>query len=284
MSERLADIQSRSGAARQFSMVAAALRAAAGARASEARVHLEPLRTYSDIVARSLAMALRIQGRQDLAMHAQTQDRILIVLGAEQGFAGGYGTRVLHAAKPLLAQAKTQVIMAGLRSCMAARESGWPLAGDMPMPVRADDVASAADRLLNLLEQTMLTWPDAEIYLFHMRPASSAPAETSLRRLLPLDLSALDLRIDAHPPIMANAPHDMIPALIQDYVFALLCDALNAALVAENEARMRAMTETQKHVGDLLEELTTKARRIRQDEITNDVIDLAARLPDSRMT
>jgi F-type H+-transporting ATPase subunit gamma len=48
------------------------------------------------------------------------------------------------------------------------------------------------------------------------------------------------------------------------------------SFAAENEARMRAMLAARANVQDTLDELTQSYRRVRQDEITDDIVELAA--------
>jgi F-type H+-transporting ATPase subunit gamma len=48
------------------------------------------------------------------------------------------------------------------------------------------------------------------------------------------------------------------------------------SFAAENEARMRAMIAARAHVADKLESLVGRARQLRQEEITNEIIELAS--------
>ena len=48
------------------------------------------------------------------------------------------------------------------------------------------------------------------------------------------------------------------------------------AFAAENEARVRAMIAARANVRTRLDELTGRYRRVRQDEITSDILELAA--------
>jgi len=60
-------------------------------------------------------------------------------------------------------------------------------------------------------------------------------------------------------------------------VFAELCEAVTLSLAAENEARMRAMTAAKTNVSKMLDELVSRSRQLRQEEITNEIVELGGR-------
>jgi len=72
-------------------------------------------------------------------------------------------------------------------------------------------------------------------------------------------------------------PQILLAELAEEYVFAELCEALTLSLAAENEARMRAMTAAKSNVGKMLDDLIALSRQLRQEEITNEIIELGGR-------
>lgn len=58
---------------------------------------------------------------------------------------------------------------------------------------------------------------------------------------------------------------------------AELCEALTLSLAVENEARMRAMTGAKSNVSTMLDDLLARSRQLRQEEITNEIIELGGR-------
>ena len=72
-------------------------------------------------------------------------------------------------------------------------------------------------------------------------------------------------------------PQILLAELAEEYVFAELCEALTLSLAAENEARMRAMTAAKSNVAKMLDELVARSRQLRQEEITNEIIELGGR-------
>ena len=78
-------------------------------------------------------------------------------------------------------------------------------------------------------------------------------------------------------PIISLPPQVLLAELAEEYVLAELCEALTLSLAAENAARMRAMTAAKSNVAKMLNDLIAGSRQLRQEEITNEIIELGGR-------
>jgi F-type H+-transporting ATPase subunit gamma len=96
------------------------------------------------------------------------------------------------------------------------------------------------------------------------------------QRLFPFDLTAFPRIIGANPPLLDLAPEVLVRSLASDYMHAQLCRAGLHAFAAENQARMEAMAAARKQVERQLSRLQARQRLVRQEEITAEVIELAA--------
>jgi F-type H+-transporting ATPase subunit gamma len=96
------------------------------------------------------------------------------------------------------------------------------------------------------------------------------------RRLFPFDLEAF--APPAHPaaPLMNPRPGAHIRDLAFDFLHAQLCDAALNAFAAENEARVETMAAARREIDRQLDELRATQRLVRQDEITAEIVELAA--------
>ena len=112
--------------------------------------------------------------------------------------------------------------------------------------------------------------------LFTADGVPGAGAEVKRQRLFPFDLTTFPQAISANPPLLNLTPDVLIRALTADYMHAQLCHAALHAFAAENQARMEAMTAARKQVEHQLSDLQTRQRLVRQEEITAEVIELAA--------
>jgi F-type H+-transporting ATPase subunit gamma len=107
-------------------------------------------------------------------------------------------------------------------------------------------------------------------------PAPSAAIEIVERALLPFDFARFQVAARAVPPITTLPPERLLDQLAEEYVHAELCEEIMLSFAAENEARMRAMIAARGNVANKLEELVGSFRRLRQEEITGEIIELSA--------
>jgi F-type H+-transporting ATPase subunit gamma len=101
--------------------------------------------------------------------------------------------------------------------------------------------------------------------------------------LFPLDQSAFPRPLETRLPLLNLAPDALLIELTADYVYAQLSNAALHAFAAENEARMEAMASAHRQIEHQLSELQTTQRIVRQEEITAEIIELAAGETASRL-
>jgi F0F1-type ATP synthase gamma subunit len=70
--------------------------------------------------------------------------------------------------------------------------------------------------------------------------------------------------------------HHLLENLAAEYVYAELCEAAMYAFEAENQARMIAMTSAKTNIETKLAGLVKREHLLRQEEITTEIIELAA--------
>ncbi len=95
------------------------------------------------------------------------------------------------------------------------------------------------------------------------------------RRLFPLDLP-LPGSGNQRQPLLNMAPGALLIELTAEYLHAELCNTALHAFAAENEARMEAMAAARTQVEHQLSTLLATERIVRQEEITAEIIELAA--------
>ena len=67
-----------------------------------------------------------------------------------------------------------------------------------------------------------------------------------------------------------------VAALVDEYVFTEICEALMLGFAAENAARVAAMARAQSNVRDQEAELQGAFRRARQDQMTTEIIEVTS--------
>ena len=270
MSERLSETAGRIAATRQLDTVVTAMRGVAAARTREAQARLAGVRAYADALGEAIgaALALAPPGRPEPRRAA---DRVALVFCSEQGFVGAFNERLLAAARR---QKGAALCIIGDRGASLAAEQGVEVAWSAPMISHVEDAPRLADRIADALYARIGADEATSVMLIHGLPESASFARLVERPLVPLDLARFPPPRGQIPPLVTLPPQALLANLAQEYVFAELCEAVVLSFAAENEARMQAMIAARTNVRKTLEELEARYRRLRQEQITEEIIEL----------
>jgi F-type H+-transporting ATPase subunit gamma len=276
MSGKLSEVESRIGTVHQLEAVITAMRGSAAARSREARSRLDGIRAYAAAIGGAIAQALA-PGSDPQPWKPQSPERhVVIVLSSEQGFAGTFNERVLDAAERHLQADGSELLIIGDRGAMVAAERGLVFDWSAPMVAHAQEVPLLASRITDALYARLEKDQARRVTVIHAVPAPSASIEVVERTLLPFDFARFKVVPRSIPPITTLPPEQLLAELAEEYVYAELCEELMLSFAAENEARMAAMIAARSNVARKLDELVASFRRLRQEEITGEIIELSA--------
>lgn len=277
MTARLSDIVSHIENVRQLDAVVTAMRGIAASHAQQSRGHLIAIESYSAIVARTIGEALRLAPRgweQPGPAEAQGSGA-LILFCAEGGFCGGLSDRVFDEVGPEL---KANVVLQiGTRGAAIAEERGIRLEWTTSMTNHIKAVPTVAERIAQELYGGVAAGRFTTAEVVYPRPEG---AEITIERLslLPLDVRQFLPKEEAQPPLIELPFEVLVEQLAAEYVYALLCSAAMHAFQAESQARMAAMTAARSHIKDTLNDLLMREHLARQEEITDEIVELSASL------
>jgi F-type H+-transporting ATPase subunit gamma len=193
---------------------------------------------------------------------------------AEQGFAGAFSERVLDAAAQDLDHATLFIV--GTRGATVAHEQGIEPAWSAPMAAHVEAIPSFANRLADALYGQVATGAVAEVDILFSRSVSGSSIQVDRHSLLPIDFDRFGRPKQTQAPLISFSPHALLERLAPEYVYAQLCEAAMHAFAAENEARMIAMLAAKTNIETKLAALSRRERQLRQQEITTEVVELAA--------
>jgi F-type H+-transporting ATPase subunit gamma len=268
MTERLSEIRSRIQGIHELGTVVNAMRGIAGARAQQARSALRAVELYAAALSAAIARALALLPEGDGA--APARGRAMVVFLAEQGFAGGFNERLLDAVASDLAD--DHLFLIGSRGTALAAERGIHAVWSRAMPAHPDSVPKLADHIATELYGRIASGAIERLDALF----ATGPITVERRRLFPLDPKTFGTSAQSSAPLLDLPPSALLAELTADYVHAQLCDAALHAFAAENEARMEAMASAHREIDRQLGRLAMVQRLVRQDEITAEIIELAA--------
>jgi F-type H+-transporting ATPase subunit gamma len=278
MAERLADVVAQIQNVRQLEAVVTAMRGIAASRAQQARSLLTGIEAYTEVISAAIGQALSLVPADQSARSAPTPSRPgrrgLILFCAEQGFAGAFSERVLDAVTRDLEGAISFLI--GTRGAAVANERGIRPAWAASLATHIGAIPSFANRLADALYERVADGTVVRVDVVFSRSRRGGGIEIDRHSLLPIDLSRFARPVQNHPPLTTLAPGALLERLASEYIYAQLCEAATHAFAAENEARMMAMASAKTNIETNLARLLQREHQLRQEEITTEIVELAA--------
>jgi F-type H+-transporting ATPase subunit gamma len=274
MTERLADISARIDGIRQLGAVVNAIRGVAAARAQQARGQILAVDSYAATIADAIGRTLPLVLAERPAASRRSARPALVLFCAEQGFAGAFSERVLDAVGKDLGT--SELFLIGSRGNAIAAERGVHAAWHSPMPSHSLGVPKLAERISEALYARFARGAIDRLDAVFSQWQQGHGLIVERRRLFPLDMSGFSRSANADTPVINLAPEPLLIELTADYVHAQLCRIALHAFAAENEARMEAMAAAHRQIERQLSSLQATQRIVHQEEITAEIIELAA--------
>jgi F-type H+-transporting ATPase subunit gamma len=274
MSESLEGVRLRIHGVQQLDAVIGAMRGIAAAHAQQSRALLPGYRAYAEVIAQAIAQAVRLRGDDAHPATAGSRTRrAQIVFCAEHGFAGNFSEHVLEEARA--GGAPDGVLLIGSRGLALLDARGVTPLWQTSMATRVTGVGSLCTRIADALYELLPEHRFGVVEVVYPLWVAGQGLRVERRSLLPLDEARFRPASSGAPPLITLPPELLLESLAAEYVYAELCEAAMHAFVAENEARVAAMVRARSNVQDMLERLRGSERRVRQEAITAELVELA---------
>jgi len=264
------DIKNRIDNIHEIGNIVSTLQALATAHMLEVRTYLKSIRAHEANIASALSTALSLIAAEPVG---PAGPGVAVVVGAAQGFCGGYSDRLVQAALAEAAKGCAFMVI-GSRTIGALVERGiTPIWSDEMAP-HGRDVPRLATRLADAIFAHLIDTPGARVTILFADPAG-APSAIVRRSMLPFDFSRFPPS-DGKDVLITLPAATLLTALVEEYVFAEVCEALMLGFAAENTARAEAMARAKSNVSRIAADLKGEYQRARQEQMTTEIIELSA--------
>jgi F-type H+-transporting ATPase subunit gamma len=201
---------------------------------------------------------------------------LVVVIGAEQGFAGSYNENIVDA---VLggggANEPTEFIVIGQRAIVDFDVRGLSPVWSANMISQSEHAASLASNIVDAVFDRIRQAGVVRVTLAGTRP-DARRAGIEMKQLLPFDFSRFAQAASMQRSMFNVPPGQLLEDLVEEYVFTELCQAIILAFAAENDARMRAMTRARTNVDRIRQDLKLELNQSRQEQTTTEIIELSA--------
>ena len=272
MTERLAQVEHRIQTVHQLEGVVRAMRGIASTRVQECRTYLVGICAYSAVIAEAIGQALTMVDVDSGSGSDSRAPSLSILFCAEQGFTGTLSELVLVAADQV---SERELFMVGTRGALLAEERKIPIAWKVAMASRPDGVPELANRIAEELYRSIADHAIGRVTLMYPVWSEKSGLSVARRRILPYDYSQFRIKPTSLPPLRTLPAAVLLAELVEEHVFAQICEAAMSAFAAENEARLAVMSAAKNNIEHLHARLEDLKRQVRQEEITAEVVELA---------
>jgi F-type H+-transporting ATPase subunit gamma len=276
------EIRRRIGSAKNIKQITRAMQFVAASklrRAQESTLAARPYRETLDEVIADLAAVLSKTDHPLLADRdlGGEHNRLIVIITSDRGLAGALNTNTIRFAAREITEHPGDLKMAtvGRKGRDAMRRARVPIAahfegfGDRPT---FSDVLPLA----RLVTDDFVAGTYDRVDVIYSRFVSTLVQRPVIERLLPVEPSEDTHGIPGNQFLFEPSPATFLRSLLPRYVATRLYQAVLESKASEESSRMVAMKNATENAQELIEDLTLSYNKVRQANITREMVEIAS--------
>jgi F-type H+-transporting ATPase subunit gamma len=274
------DIRRRIGAVKNIKQITRAMQFVAASKLRRAQEATLASRPYSDKIDEVLADLAAVLGEEDHPLLRQEVEgkRMMVLLTSDRGLAGPLHTNIIRFAAREITEhpGDLTVVSVGRKGRDAMRRARVPLEAHFPgfgdRPTFSDVVP-----LARLVTDAFLGGDVGRVDIIYTRFESTLVQRPAIDQLLPIDYGEDTAEgIPGNQFLFEPDPATVLTQLLPRYVATRLFQAVLEAKASEESSRMVAMKNATENAEELIEDLTLSYNKVRQANITREMIEIAS--------
>jgi F-type H+-transporting ATPase subunit gamma len=273
------DIRRRIGAVKNIKQITRAMQFVAASKLKRAQDATLASRPYSEKLDEVLADLAAVLGAEDhpLLDERVGGKRLIVLVTTDRGLAGPLNTNTIRfASREILDHpGDLTVVTVGRKGRDAMRRAGVPLeahfAGFGDRPSFADVIP-----LARLITDDFLAGTYGRVDIIYSRFVTTLTQRPEMLELLPIKPSEDSEGIPGNQFIFEPSAAAVLQQLLPRYVATRLFQTVLEGKASEESSRMVAMKNATENAGDLIDDLTLSYNKVRQSNITREMIEIAS--------
>lgn len=234
-----------------------------------------------------LQVVLHDMQRPPSPVHRKGEElqRAAIVFGSDHGLCGRFNEDIaaytLQHIAATTSPERHQVLTIGLRVAANLKQAGQPVEEELLLPGSAARITATVQTILLKIDNWRKQGDNHHVHLFYNRHLSGGSYQPTKIELLPVNLHRFH-RLEVAPwpshrlPTFTMDRKRLLAALLRQYFFVSIFRACAESQASEHASRLAAMQSAEKNLDERLEEVTTLFRRLRQESITTELLDVVS--------
>jgi len=270
---RIMSVRSTQKITRAMKMVAAAkLR-----RAQETIIGARPYAYHMRDLTKSLAAHADRESHP--LLHVGAGEKIgIIVVTSDRGLCGGFNTNIVNETmrtlRGTLAGKSVELTVLGRKGLDALKRRPGTIRTSHTGVYEGFSI-NAASRIIDDVVADFIKGETKEVYCLYNEFKSAMSQRVTLERLLPYELPEEDPGAEINY-IYEPSAHEILFALLVENLHVQMHRILLESAASEQGARMTAMESATNNAGEVINTLSLKYNRVRQDAITREVIEVVS--------
>jgi F-type H+-transporting ATPase subunit gamma len=273
------DIRRRIGAVRNIKQITRAMQFVAASKLKRAQDSTLSARPYSDKLDEVLADLAAVLGGEDHPLLAEREGgkRLIVLITTDRGLAGPLNTNTIRFAARVITEhpGDLTVVTVGRKGRDAMRRAGVPLeahfAGFGDRPSFADVLP-----LARLITDDFINGTYGRVDVIFNRFVSTLVQRAEMDQVLPIQPTEDTEGIPGNQFIFEPNAGAVLEQLLPRYVATRLFQAVLESKASEESSRMVAMKNATENAEELIEDLTLSYNKVRQSNITREMIEIAS--------
>jgi F-type H+-transporting ATPase subunit gamma len=273
------DIRRRIGAVKNIKQITRAMQFVAASKLKRAQDATLASRPYSEKLDEVLADHAAVLGGEDHPLLAEREGgkRLIVLITTDRGLAGPLNTNTIRFAARAITedQGDLAVVTVGRKGRDAMRRAGLPLeahfAGFGDRPQFSDVIP-----LARLIADDFLSGDYGRVDVIYSKFITTLTQKPEILRLLPIPESSDTEGIPGNQFIFEPSAEAVLQQLLPRYVATRLFQTVLEGKASEESSRMVAMKNATENAEELIEDLTLSYNKVRQANITREMIEIAS--------
>jgi F-type H+-transporting ATPase subunit gamma len=272
------EIRRRIGSVGNIKQITRAMQFVAASKLKRAQEATLQSRPYSDKLNEVLADVASVLDAEHHPLLAAREEgpRLLVLFTTDRGLAGSLNGNTIRFAEREIAGSSGElaIVTVGRKGNLAMRRKRMPIEASFEgfgdRPTFADVLP-----LARLIGEDFLSGSHTRVDLIHPAFVSTLVQRPVLRRLLPIEAHEDDAVIPGRQFIFEPRASAVLEQILPRYVATRLFQAVLELTASEQSARMVAMRNATDNAQDLIDDLTLTYNKVRQANITREMIEIA---------
>jgi len=254
---------------RAMQLVSAIKMKKAQARASEAL----PYQTNIDLIIRKISANLDKQYSSLLSSVASEQSKeLVIVISSNKGLCGSFNFNLFRFLVKTAKWEMQEFVTIGKKASLLIPRFGGKVVADFSSAQPINGVSTVFQFALT----NFLSGKYRSVYLVYNHFISALDTQTVQEKLMPFKYQFGQSPIKEKPVeyLVEPNPDQIIDSLLRSYLEEKIRNAVIQSEAGEHSARMVAMKNATENANDVIYNLTMLRNKIRQERITNELLDM----------